>query len=222
MPKHIGVKIQFWNGGIYKMSEEGTKYGYARVSTSDQSLDRQFDSLQKEGVPKYNIFYEKISGVKKHRPELEKLKAIVKNNDVVIVESLNRLGRSSADLLENMKYFCDRGVILISQKEQLDFSTAAGRLMTQLIAILSEFEHDLIIERTKEGVAAARRRGRIGGRPRVSQSAVNKAITMYEEGNLSVTDICKICEISKSTLMRYLKQHRQQKELDDEIDLDEF
>ena len=168
-------------------------YGYARVSTEGQCLDRQIDQLTAAGVDKENIYTEKMSGTKSNRPKLKALLEVVESGDIVYIESLNRLGRSSADLISIMQTLADEGVTLISLKENLDFSSAAGKMIAQFLAILAEFERNCIVERVKEGVAAARARGRIGGRPATP-------------ANLTVTEICRACGISRPTLYKALRQ----------------
>lgn len=188
-------------------------YGYARVSTEGQCLDRQLDALIKAGVNKDNIYTEKMSGTKSNRPKLKALLGAVEKGDTVIIESLNRLGRSSADLISLMQTFSDMGVTLISLKENLDFSSAAGKMIAQFLAVLAEFERATIVERVKEGVAAARARGRIGGRPATPEKILDKALTMYDMHNLTVTEICRACGISRPTLYKALRERENKKEL---------
>lgn len=181
-------------------------YGYARVSTEGQCLDRQIDQLTAAGVYKENIYTEKMSGTKSNRPKLKALLEVVESGDIVYIESLNRLGRSSADLISIMQTLADEGVTLISLKENLDFSSAAGKMIAQFLAILAEFERNCIVERVKEGVAAARARGRIGGRPATPAKTLDKALQMYDMHNLTVTEICRACGISRPTLYKALRQ----------------
>ena len=181
-------------------------YGYARVSTEGQCLDRQIDQLTAAGVDKENIYTEKMSGTKSNRPKLKALLEVVESGDIVYIESLNRLGRSSADLISIMQTLADEGVTLISLKENLDFSSAAGKMIAQFLAILAEFERNCIVERVKEGVAAARARGRIGGRPATPVKTLDKALQTYDMHNLTVTEICRACGISRPTLYKALRQ----------------
>lgn len=189
-------------------------YGYARVSTEEQCLDRQIDALKAAGVKEENIFKEKMTGTKSSRPKLNALLDVVQEGDTVVVESLNRLGRSSSDLINLMKTFNDKGVILKSLKENLNFSTPTGVMMSQLFAILAEFERSVIVERVKEGVAAARARGRVGGRPSTPQKTIDKALQMYDLHNLTVSEICRACGISRPTLYKALRQREDKKELE--------
>lgn len=189
-------------------------YGYARVSTEGQCLDRQIDQLTSAGVDKENIYTEKMSGTKSNRPKLKALLEVVESGDIVYIESLNRLGRSSADLISIMQTLADEGVTLISLKENLDFSSAAGKMIAQFLAILAEFERNCIVERVKEGVAAARARGRIGGRPATPQKTLDKALQMYDMHNLTVTEICRACGISRPTLYKALREREDERKIE--------
>lgn len=189
-------------------------YGYARVSTNGQNLDRQIDALTAVGVEVENIYQEKMTGTKSNRPKLKALLATVEAGDTVYIESLNRLGRSSADLISLMQTFSDMGVTLISLKEQLDFGTAQGKFIANFLALIAEFERNCIVERVKEGVAAARARGRVGGRPATPQKIIDKALAMYDLHNLTVSQICRCCSISRPTLYKALRQREDNKELE--------
>lgn len=189
-------------------------YGYARVSTGEQCLDRQLDALKEAGVKEENIYKEKITGTKSNRPKLNALLEAIEEGDVVIVESLNRLGRSSSDLIALMQTLNAKGVTLKSLKENLNFSTPTGVMMSQLFAILAEFERSVIVERVREGVAAARARGRVGGRPSTPQKVIDKALQMYDVRNLTVSEICRACGISRPTLYKALRQREDKNELE--------
>lgn len=191
------------------------KYGYARVSTEEQCLDRQIDQLKGVGIEEDYIYKEKMSGTKSNRPKLKALISAVEEGDVVYIESLNRLGRSSADLISLMQTFNNMNVTLISLKENLDFSTAAGKMIAQFLAILAEFERNCIVERVNEGLAAARARGRVGGRPKTPDKIIDKALKMYDLHNLTVSEICRACGISRPTLYKALHERENKKELEE-------
>jgi len=185
------------------------KIGYARVSTQDQNFELQEDSLNKSGCE--IVFTEIASGAKADRPELDKLIGQLRKGDIVIVYKLDRLGRSLKHLLEIVDLLNRKEVGLQSISDSIDTTTPQGRLFFNISASFAEFEKDLIRERTKAGLEAARARGRKGGRRRgMSKEAEQKAIlaeTYYREGKMSVIEISKEVGISKMTLYKYLR-HR--------------
>lgn len=174
--------------------------GYARVSTQDQNLDRQIDALTKYGAEQ--IFTEKITGTILNRPELEKMQLMLRKGDVVVIESLSRLGRSSKDLLSLIENFKAKEVTLISLKENIDISSPAGQLMFTVLSALAQFERDLTVQRTKDGLMAARARGRRGGRPKVDARKIEKAVKLYQAKTHSVREIIEITGVSQGTLYK--------------------
>jgi len=185
------------------------KIGYARVSTQDQNLEMQLDALGKAGCEK--VFQEKASGIKSDRPALAAMQQVLRQGDIIYIYKLDRLGRSLKHLLELTSDFEKRGIGLVSINDHIDTTTAQGRLIFNIFASLAEFERDLIRERTKSGLEAARARGRKGGRCRgLSKEAERKAMlaqTLYNERKLGVNEIAADLEISKMTLYKYLR-HR--------------
>lgn len=179
-------------------------YGYARVSTQQQELNRQIDLLKNENCNE--ILTEKITGTKASRPGLERLKDKLRPGDTVIVESFSRLGRSTKDLIDLVNYFEKNNIKLISIKENFDTTTPQGRLMMTVFQAFSQFERDLIVERTKEGLESARARGRAGGRPKIKKSKIEKALKLYKSKEYSVNEIVDMTGISKATIYRYLKK----------------
>ncbi|AJW62972.1 DNA-invertase hin [Elizabethkingia miricola] len=183
------------------------KIGYARVSTQDQNVELQEDVLERSGCEL--IFKEKASGAKGDRPELARLIEHLRKGDIVVVYKLDRLGRSLKHLLEIVELFNQKEVGLQSITDHIDTTTPQGRLFFNISASFAEFEKDLIRERTKAGLEAARARGRKGGRRRgMSKEAAQKAIlaeTYYKEGKMSVVDISKEIGVSKMTLYKYLR-----------------
>ena len=182
------------------------KIGYARVSTKEQNLSLQLDAFQKEGCEQ--VFQEKISGAKANRPELRKMIDQLRRGDVIITWKLDRLGRSLRDLVNLVKEIQDKGAGLKSLHDHIDTTTPMGKLTFHLFAALAEFERDIIRERTKAGLEAARARGRKGGRPKgLSKEAEDKAMiaeTLYKQGEMSITQICKHLGVARSTLYKYL------------------
>ena len=183
------------------------KIGYARVSTRDQSYNLQVDALEKAGCKK--IYKEVASGAKTARPVLEDLLAHLREEDILVVWKLDRLGRSLKHLVSLTQDLMDNKVGLISLNDPVDTTTAQGRLVFNIFASLAEFERDLIRERTQAGLQAARARGRLGGRPKglskQAEATAMAAETLYKEANLSVQAIAERLSISKPTLYRYLR-----------------
>ncbi|MEK5061858.1 resolvase [Paenibacillus sp. FSL H7-0326] len=187
------------------------KIGYARVSTEDQHLELQIDALRAAGVEERDIFMEKVTGAKKDRPELEKLLSYMKPGDAVIVWKLDRIGRSIKHLIELSELFKTSNIEFVSLKEKIDTSTATGRLMFNMLAALAEFEREMIIERTHAGLAAARSRGRQGGRPKKDEADIERAVKLYKSEAYSIADITEMTGVSKATLYRNVKQKEEMK-----------
>ena len=124
---------------------------------------------------------------------------------LVVIESLSRLGRSTKNLLELVEYFKGKKVKLISTKENIDTESATGQLLLTVLSAISQFERDLTVERTKEGLVAARARGRKGGRPKSDEKALNKAIKLYQSKEYSIKEIVSMTGISQSTIYRNIK-----------------
>jgi DNA invertase Pin-like site-specific DNA recombinase len=177
--------------------------GYARVSTEQQNLDRQIDALHEYGVDE--LFTEKMTGTKQNRPELDKVRLKARAGDTVVVESLSRLGRSTKDLLSLVDEFDKAGIQLVSLKEKIDTKTPTGTLLLTVLSAMCQFERDLTVQRTNEGLQAARARGRKGGRPRADSKAVDKAVKLYRAQTHSIKEITTISGISQATLYRALK-----------------
>lgn len=178
-------------------------YGYARVSTNDQCLDRQRDALQRYGIDK--LYCEKISGTKKSRPELDILLDELCAGDTVVIESLSRLGRSVKNLSELMEFFNQHQIRLISLKETIDTTSSTGKLLFTILSSLAQFERDVLVERTREGLNSARARGRFGGRPKSDADALQKAIALYNTKQYSIKEVTGLTGISKSALYRAIK-----------------
>ena len=191
---------------------ENMKFGYARVSTDTQSLDRQIDALNKYGVDE--LLTEKMTGTKRSRPELDRLIDKMRAGDTVVIESLSRLGRSTKDLLALVEQFNEQGVILVSLKENIDISTPTGKLLVTVLSALCQFERDLTVQRTNEGLTAARARGRKGGRPPKDKKAIEQALKMYDTKAFSVAKICEVCGISQGTLYKAKNERENEKEIE--------
>lgn len=183
-------------------------FGYARVSTQDQNLDRQTDQLKGEGCEK--IFEEKVTGTKAERPELGKLLDQLRQGDILVVADLTRLSRSTRDLIDITEKLQTRGIELKSMKENIDTTTATGKAMFGMLAVMAQFERDLISERTKQGLESARARGRQGGRPKKAEDKRNLAFKMYDSKDYSIAEITDATGISKPTLYRYIRERKAQ------------
>jgi len=177
-------------------------YGYVRVSTTKQELNRQLDLIKDYNCTE--VFIEKITGTKSNRPELIRLKDKVRENDSIVIESFSRLGRSTKDLIELVEYFESKKVKLISIKENFDTNTPQGKFMLNVFQAFSQFERDLIVQRTKEGLESARARGRKGGRPKVKAKKIEKALKLYDSKEYSIQEIVGMTGISQATLYRYI------------------
>ena len=180
-----------------------TLIGYARVSTDDQSARLQIDALTAAGCLK--VFTDKASGSLANRPHLDKMLDQLRPDDVVVVWRLDRLGRSLKNLIALVDDLAKRGVGFRSLSESIDTTTANGRLFFSIMGALAEFERDLIRERTNAGLAAARARGRVGGRPPVmTEEKVEVARQMYNSKEHTVDVIAKTLGVSRKTIYRHL------------------
>ena len=182
--------------------------GYARVSTQEQNLDRQIDGLKERGCQK--IFQEKITGTKADRPEFQKMLDALREGDTLVTDSFSRLSRSTKDLLALVDHLNAQGVNLVSIKENLDTTTATGKMMLTMLSALSQFERDLIAERTIDGLKAARARGRKGGRPKAgSEKAKEKAYILYDSNKMSNKEIANEVNVSTATLSRWIRERKE-------------
>lgn len=177
--------------------------GYARVSTQDQSLDLQNDALRAAGCEE--IFSEKITGKQRERPELQNCLRMLRKGDILVVWKLDRLARSLKDLVELITGLEAKQVGFRSITEAIDTTTAGGKLVFHIFGALAEFEHNLIRERTLAGLAAARARGRKGGRrPSMSSSDIQKANAMLKDTNITKTEVARHFGVSRVTLNKAL------------------
>lgn len=180
--------------------------GYARVSTHDQNLDLQLDALRLHGCERF--FTDTVSGAKAKRPGLDEMLKEARPKDVIVIWKLDRLGRSLKHLVDLVAELNEKDIGLRSLNDPIDTTTAQGRLVFNIFASLAEFEREIIRERTNAGLAAARARGRTGGRkPGLSEEAKKKARiaeSFYRE-EMPVDEIAKNLGISKATLYKYLR-----------------
>lgn len=184
------------------------RFGYARVSTQDQNLQMQIDELKKAGVEEQHIYKEKITGTRKDRPQLEELLKVLREGDTLIVWKLDRIGRSMKNLIELIEEFNEREVNFVSLHENIDTTSATGKLVFRIFASLAEFERDMISERTKAGLESARARGKKGGRPSKKNEKVELALKMYKSKEYSISQITEATGLSKTTLYRYIEKEQ--------------
>lgn len=173
--------------------------GYARVSTQDQNSDLQLDALKQAGCEQ--VFNEKKTGRTLQRPELEACLRTLRKGDTLVVWRLDRLGRSLKDLVETVNALEERGIGFKSLTESIDTTSAGGRLVFHLFSALAEFERNLISDRTKAGLAAARARGRKGGRkPKMTAADIKKAAAILKDPSITKTEVAKHFGVSRVTL----------------------
>jgi DNA invertase Pin-like site-specific DNA recombinase len=179
--------------------------GYARVSTSDQTLDLQKDALKKAGCDR--IFTDTASGAKSERVGLDEALTYIRPGDTLVVWRLDRLGRSLKHLIETITALNDREIGFKSLTESIDTTTSGGKLIFHIFGALAEFERDIIRERTQAGLTAARARGRKGGRPKaLTPRKAQMAQALYKDKTNTIDEICRTLNISRATLYRYIKK----------------
>ncbi len=175
--------------------------GYARVSTEDQQLDSQLQALTAAGAER--IWAEKVSGTKTNRDELAKLLDQLRPEDVVVVTKYDRLSRSLQDLLSIVEVIREKGAGFRSLAEDIDTTTPAGRLVFHVFASIAQFERERISERTREGLAAARKRGRVGGRPAALSPEQRKEVrTMRDDQGRGIAELARLFGVSPNTIRR--------------------
>lgn len=180
------------------------RIGYGRVSTTDQNLDSQLDALNAAGVDR--VFIEKYTGTKASRPELDKVREQLRSGDTLVITRMDRLGRSAKDLLNIVAELQDKSVTLKILEQNIDTGTPEGKLFFTMVAGFAEFEHSIMKARTVDGLAAARARGRVGGRkPKMTEARISEARRLYDEGNKTVQEIADLFSVSRPTIYRALE-----------------
>lgn len=179
------------------------RVGYARVSRDEQNLDLQIDALKAAGCDK--IYTDKVGGTATERAGLDDLLSYIRPDDVLVVWRLDRLGRTLKKLILMIEELSSHNIAFMSLRESIDTTTSGGRLIFHVFGALAEFEREIISERTKAGLQAAKARGRCGGRPRLmDQEKVRLARTLHNDKSITVGEICRSLGISKGTLYRNL------------------
>lgn len=185
--------------------QSGILIGYARVSTDDQRMDMQVDALIAAGVSPDHIFQEHVSGATTKRPELQNCLRALRKGDTLVIYKLDRLGRSVQELLKLVTDLEARGVNIHSIRDQIDTKTAVGRVMFHMLAAFAQFERDIISERTKAGMKAARARGHRGGRkPKLDAKKIKAAIAMLEDPRVTMAEVAETLHVGRSTVQRAL------------------
>lgn len=196
------------------MEPKAHTIGYARVSTAGQNLDSQIDALKAAGCQK--IYADKTSGMKESRPEWDRLVECLRDGDTLVVTELSRMSRSLVHMLQVVRELNERGINLISLRENIDTTTATGRAFVGLIGVVNQLELELRAERAAAGRASAKARGRSGGRPRTDADKLEQARILYENSDKTSQEVCNIFKIGKRTFFNYLAKCRtaRQKSLD--------
>lgn len=182
-----------------------SKVGYIRVSAIDQNTERQEVALKELNVNK--IFTEKLSGKNTNRPELHKMLEYVREGDTLYIESISRLARSTKDLLSLVQTLQEKGVDLVSLKENIDTTTPQGRFILTIFGALSELERENILQRQREGIEIAKQNGKVLGRPIIeSPKDWDKVISLWKRGEITATESMKRLNLTKTTFYRRVKQ----------------
>jgi|ERR1700719_777787 len=180
------------------------KVGYVRVSKREQHKDLQIDALTKAGCEK--IFIDEISGVQFERKGLNELLNFIRAKDIIVVWRMDRLGRKLIEVLKLVEDLEKRQIDLISCTQQIDTTTPIGKFFFHMTAVYADFERETLIERTNAGLAAARARGRVGGRKKkLNPKQAAMARSLYQDKTIPIADICTRMGINRSTLNRYVK-----------------
>lgn len=179
------------------------KIGYIRVSTIEQNTIRQEVLMEALGVDE--IYIDRISGKNTNRPELQKMMSYVRKGDTVIVESISRFARNTKDLLELVEQLTSKGVEFISQKEAIDTSTPSGKFMLTIFAAVAELEREYLLQRQREGIAAAKAQGKYKGRKPKVHPDYDRIMAKWQNGEITATAAMKILGMSKTSFYRKAK-----------------
>ncbi|KKI88452.1 resolvase [Bacillus sp. SA1-12] len=182
--------------------------GYARVSTEDQNLELQIEAIEKYAADQgeeFEIYFEKQSGGKADREELKKALKALRKGDTLVIYKLDHLARSTKQLYTIHENLEQKGVNFVSLSDSIDTTTAAGRAMFGMIAVFAEFERNLIRERTRAGLESAKKQGRTGGRPPLTEKQKQQIVTLFKGGERAV-DIAKEYGIGRSTVYKVLNE----------------
>jgi DNA invertase Pin-like site-specific DNA recombinase len=182
-------------------------FGYCRVSTRHQVNDRQVDALVAAGVELDNIFQDKITGTKFVRRGLSELLTRAREGDVIMVASMDRLGRSLSEVIRTADDLHRRGIVLKTIKESIDYSSSIGRMLAGIFATLAQYELDLIHERADDARAAAKARGKQTGRPSRLTGDQERQLVALRAADESISDLVVTFKVSRATVYRVLAKH---------------
>lgn len=184
------------------------KVGYVRVSTVEQNEARQIEGLEKYGIRRWYI--EKISGKNTDRPKLQEMISELQSGDTVYIHDFSRLARSTSDLLKLVEELNEKGIHLVSNKENIDTSTPTGKLMLTMIGAINEFERTNMLERQKEGIAIAKREGKYkncGRKKKDLADGYEDLIQLYVDGDITKVQLAVMLNVSRPTLNRILEEY---------------
>jgi DNA invertase Pin-like site-specific DNA recombinase len=188
---------------------------YARVSTKDQNLNGQLDAARQLGVKPENIFVEKASGARHDRPVLAKALAALEKGDTLACFKLDRVGRSLPHLVTILGDLEHRGIHFATTEDGLSTKGSTGKLVLHILASIAQFERSLMLERTRAGLAAARARGKVPGRPRRMEPAdIVRARKLMDAGEMNSTEVANMLKVSRATMFRELKKARDLREIE--------
>ncbi|WP_081734295.1 recombinase family protein [Halalkalibacter akibai] len=181
------------------------KIGYCRVSSQTQNLDRQLVALEEQKVEK--IFVEKISGKDKDRPQLKEMINFIREGDTLVIESISRLARNTKDFLEIVNDLTERRIEVVSLKESIDTATAQGRFICTIFGALYQLERESIKQRQMEGIAIAKEKGILFGRPPITiDESFMKEYKRWKDGKQTAVETYKKLDISRTSFYRKVKQ----------------
>ena len=195
-----------------KNRQNNRVYGYLRVSTVEQSVERQKSLIEtafKDQI--YDYFQDQVSGKSLEREGIKLALKTLRKDDILVVESLSRVSRNTLDLLTLLKKFEEDGIVLVSLKEKFDFSSPTGKLMLTLLAALSQFERDLLLERQREGILIAKKAGKYKGRKKVQIPAnFQECLVSYLNPNndYKIRDFQRDTGLRRTLLFRFIREHR--------------
>jgi DNA invertase Pin-like site-specific DNA recombinase len=181
---------------------------YVRVSTADQNEARQIENLKKYKIDRW--FTEKVSGKDTDRPEFKKMIDFARENDTIFIHDFSRIARSTKDLLNIVEHLTEKGVFLVSTKENIDTNTPTGKLMLTMIGAINEFERTNLLERQKEGIAIAVQEGKYKGRKEVQITDFSAHYARYKAREVNKAQLAAELSVSRPTLDKLIKEHEQQ------------